>query len=662
MNFAAVVVLGQGVFTVLGTLASFLPPNRRALAAGLATGLLGATGFATGMVAFTRPTTMEVGSGLAQVSIRLDPLGGIFLLIIGLLALAASCYAVGYVSGPSASRTSWIALTLFIASMQLVAMAGSVAVFVVGWESMAVTSLLLVWTEHQHSRAVRSAGLWYAAMSQLGFLLILGMFALLVSTGGQSQFLNMHSAVSTGSPLLRSGVFLLALAGFGMKAGLVPVHVWLPRAHPEAPSHVSALMSGAMVSLGIYGLIRIVIEVLGRGPIWWGLLLLAFGGVSALYGVLQAVVATDLKRLLAYSTTENMGLATVAIGAALLFVAADRPIPAGVAIGAALLLVVNHAFFKGLLFLAAGAVLKATGLRDLDRLGGLVSRMPTTARLFAVGALAAAALPPANGFVSEWLLLQSLVQGERGSSTVTALALPIAVAVVALTAGLAVATFVKAFGIGFLARPRSEAADLAVESPMAMRFGMGLLALIVVILGLFPTAVLHWIALATTIPGARPITATWARIQLAGGASLAPPMLVALTVAFGALMAGFVRWHGRPRRTGALTWGNGGVRLSSRMEYTATSFAEPLQRVFDNILRPEQDVSVTPVAESRYLVERVGYEQRVDDVVETRFYQPLLAIGAAWGDWGRRLAPGSVHRYVGYVFGALLIAFAVISL
>src|SRR5665647_1312837 len=278
--------------------------------------------------------------------------------------------------------------------------------------------------------------------------------------------------------------FVLAVLGFGSKAGAVPLHVWLPKAHPEAPSPVSALMSGAMVNLGIYGIVLVGDRLLGGGPVWWWLLVMALGVVSALFGTLHAATSTDLKRLLAYSTADNMGLVLIGVGASGMFAASGHRAIASIAMVAALLLTVNHAAFKGSLFLSAGSVQVATGTRDLDQLGGLMRRMPITGAIFMVGALSIAALPPFNGFVGEWLLFQSLLHGLPTSSTAVAIAIPLGVAALALTGGLTAAAFVKAIGVGFLGRPRSEEAAAAHEVPRTMQMGAGMLAGLCVVLGL----------------------------------------------------------------------------------------------------------------------------------------------------------------------------------
>ena len=341
---------------------------------------------------------------LSGVMLDLDPLGGFFVALTGAVAIPVGVYAIGYARREHLGRVPLAVLPLFVAAMLLVPAAGSVTTFLLAWELMALASLILVLAEHTRPE-VRSAGLMYAVMTQLGFVAILIGLMVLSAAGGADRFADLRR-VPDGA---RTAVFVLTVAGFGSKAGLVPLHAWLPRAHPEAPSPVSALMSAAMVNLGIYGIVRFDLQLLGPGPRWWGVTLLVVGGVSALYGVLQASVATDLKRLLAYSTTENMGLITLALGAATLFADSGAHAPATIAMAAAMLHLVAHAAFKCLGFLAAGSVLAATGLRDLDRLGGLARRMPATTILFGVAALGASGLPLGAGFVSEWLLVQSLI-------------------------------------------------------------------------------------------------------------------------------------------------------------------------------------------------------------------------------------------------------------
>jgi formate hydrogenlyase subunit 3/multisubunit Na+/H+ antiporter MnhD subunit len=588
----------------------------------------------------------------------------VFIGVVGAVAVSAGVYAVGYTRrGVDSSRTVSMMLPLFVASMLLVPAAAGIGAFLVCWEFMAVTSLLLVLAEHRRGEQVASAGRWYAVMTHLGFVAILLALVVLGSLTGDGFAQIREQAGQVPTPL--SGlVFVLLLVGFGSKAGIVPLHAWLPRAHPEAPSHVSALMSAAMVTMGVYGIARFGLDLLHGGARWWWLLVLVAGGLSAIYGILQAAMSSDVKRLLGFSTTENMGLVLVGVGAAGLFAEAGDGVLAGLAMTAALLHVINHAAFKTVLFEAAGSVLHATGTRDLDALGGLRARMPATTLLFGVGAFAGSALPLGPAFVSEWLLLQALVHGFTVGGVATAIVMPVAVAAVALTAGLAVATFVKAFGVGFLARPRSAAAAGAHEGPIAMSVGMGLAAVGCVGLGVAPVLVLPAVgAVSASLFGSRvPVSAEPLLVGLDGFTGALSPLLVAAVV-LGAILAtaGLVRMLlARRARVRTRLWDCGAGPLSSRMEYTATSFAEPLQRVFDNVIQPEHDVEVTHHRESRYLVEAVNYRLWVADRVEHRLYGPILRGARWWARAGAWVATGSVHRYLGYGFVSVCLLFVVL--
>lgn len=656
----------------------------RAITAGVLTCLIGLGGVVAGAGALLGSTLSMTAHHLLPLSeavLAVDPLSGFFMALVGGVAVAAGVYSVGYphsaehpghagepASGVS-SRTVQMALPLFSAAMIMVPAAGNVTTFLVLWELMALLSLVLVLAEHRERPEVGVAGIWYAAMTHAGLVAILVGLVMFSSAADTESFAGMRDAASGLSPATRSLVFLLTFAGFGSKAGLVPLHVWLPRAHPEAPSHVSALMSAAMVNLGLYGVLRVGLDLLGGGPRWWWLLVLAMGALSALYGVLQASVATDFKRLLAYSTTENLGLIFVGVGAAGMFAATGDSTLAGLLMVAALLHTLNHAAFKTTLFLGAGSVLRSTGLRDLDKLGGLARRMPVTTVLVGVGALGASGLPPGNGFVSEWLLLQGLIHSLSGSATpdvVIAIAMPLAVGAVALTAGLGVATFVKAFGVGFLARPRSDEAAAATEVPRTMRAGMGIAGVACVVLALAPLMLvrpLEGVLGALPSIGERRTVHGAVRLQLSGITGSMSPLLIALgLVAGAAFIAVVVRalGSGQPRRT-ALVWGCGGTRLSTRMQYTATAYAEPLTRVFDDVLRPEHDIDITHHRESRYLVESIRYRQRVPDRLEARLYPPILAAATWWANSARRLQNGSVHRYLAYGLVGLLVVLVAIG-
>ncbi|HTY27880.1 MAG TPA: proton-conducting transporter membrane subunit [Mycobacterium sp.] len=601
-------------------------------------------------------TTRRVHLGwllpLSGVDLEMRPLGGFFMAITGAVAVPVGMYAIGYARREHLSGVALAVPPLFVAAMLLVPAAESVATFLLGWELMALASLLLVATDHDRSE-VRSAALVYAVMTQLGFVAILIGLMALSAAAGTERFADMAGV----SGPVHTVVFLLTLAGFGSKAGLLPLHAWLPRAHPEAPSPVSALMSAAMVNLGIYGLLLIDVQVLGPGPRWWALTLLAVGVVSALYGVLQATVATDIKRLLAYSTTENMGLIAVAVGAAALFAGSGSDGPATVAMAAAFLHTAAHAAFKSLGFLGAGAVLASTGLRDLDLMGGLARRMPATTSLFGLAALGASGLPLGAGFVGEWLLLQSLIHADAGASVVVALTTPLAVGAVALTTGLGVAAMAKAFGIGVLARPRSGAAELAREASPTMLGGMTVAAAACAVVALSPSLLapaLRRLVAELRVSGSATLDDFGAVIRLPRmSGSIAPGLLaaslLAAVVAAGVLSA--LRSRRRPKPAALPLWACGSEEPTARMQYTATSFAEPLQRVFDNVLQPDSDVEITHLEESRYMVQSITYRARIADAIEQRLYTPLIGAVAAMARWVRLAHNGSVHLYLAY--GAL---------
>lgn len=665
MTLVELGIIAQLILTLLGVISAVAaPPAARSVLCGAVCALLGVAGVLTGAAALSGrlgalelPTALPVG----QVALAPTPLGGFFMVVAGAVGAIAAVYAVGYARGPAASRTAWSALPVFLGAMQLVPAAGDLVSFLLFWELMALASTVLVLADHSERPEVGSAALWYAGMTHLSFVLLLLGFTVLAQAGGGTDWAAMREVEPTSAAA--SAGFVLLVAGFATKAGIVPVHVWLPRAHPAAPSHVSALMSGAMVKMGIYGMLLVTLRLLPGGPTWWGALLVGLGAISAVYGILQASVTSDLKRLLAYSTTENVGLMFLALGTALMLRAHHVASAADAALVACLLLVASHAAFKATLFLGAGSIVQASGERDLDRMGGLGSRMPVTGLAFGVGALGAAALPVTAGFMAEWTLLQAVIHGARPDDRIISVTMPIAVSVVALTAGLALLTFVKAYGIAFLAWARSAGAEEADEAPVSMQAGMLIGAMAVLALGMFPGVLVR---AATDAAGIRAGTRSGpSEVDLAGiGALLEPIAILAAVLIMLAAVAAIATVVSRrvPRRRVDLAWGCGGMRASARMQYTATSYAEPLARVFDDALRPERDVVVTHAGESRYLVERVQFRQRVADGIENRLYRPALAVVDRIGIAGRRLQNGSIHRYLGYSFLALVVVLVVVAL
>jgi len=655
---------------VAGAIVALIAPSDR-IARG-ATAIGAASGSVAGLVTalavlatgdrfeLVRPDMIAVAGGVA---IQLDSLGALFLALVCSVGLFAAIYGFTYTAdydGRRSLRFFGLMFNAFLLGMSLVPCAANVFTFLFAWELMAVASYFLVMTEHESSDA-RAAGLWYAAMTHFGFVLLLPMFLIMAPAAGATAFVDLRAGASALPPAARSTVFALALAAFGSKAGVVPLHVWLPRAHPAAPSHVSALMSGVMIKLGVYGLLRVTSDFLGTGPAWWGGLVLAVGSLSALGGVLYALTENDLKRLLAYSSVENVGVIFLGIGAALVLQSYGLPALAMVGFGAALLHTVNHACFKTLLFLAAGNVLRGARTRNMEQMGGLIKGMPVTAMAFLIGSAAAAALPPLNGFASEWMVFQALLSGAQIAKPEVAIGSPLAVGVLALTSGLAAATFVKAFGISFLAMPRSDAAAAAREPHWSAWTALGAFAAATVVLGLFaPSAIAAMYRIVESVT-ATPRNVTggggiW--LLSAHGVAAVSPLLIAVLVASVAFVAfASIRARGFDVRV-ADTWGCGRIRQTARMEYTSSAFAEPLRRIFSELYRPTEDFSVSVHPEARLIIRSITYTTRIVPWIEKALYEPVTRGARAIAASVRRLQAGSVHLYLLYIAAALMAALA----
>jgi hydrogenase-4 component B len=466
------------------------------------------------------------------------------------------------------------------------------------------------------------------------------------------SFSSMLSGHVVAGPL-RDGLFLLFFVGFGVKAGLIPLHVWLPEAHPAAPSSVSALMSAVLITAGIYGLYRVCAFGLGVPGQRWALVVMFVGMLSAILGVLYALTQTDLKRLLAYSTIENSGIIVLGLGAAMMAMAHEQPALAAVAVAASLMHVLNHATFKGLLFLAAGGVVMATGTRQIEQLGGLLRRMPWTGLFFLIGAMAISGLPLLNGFPSEWLTFQALLLGFTAVPGLVRLNYPLAGAMLALTSALAAACFVRAFGIGFLALPRSASASEAHESPMLMLVPQAWLAAVCVALGLFPGVVLRALEpVIVSLPGLQH-TSPMAAGAL-GMASAIPSFDYVAPGVFGAALLGALvvgTWL-TARRRGPMarrvpTWACGGA-LTASTEYTATAFSKPLLMIFNAVYRPRRSVEALAEA-SPYFPHEIRYRAEVEPTFERYVYGPLVRGVMLTAGAMRVLQAGSLHTYLAYV-------------
>jgi hydrogenase-4 component B len=585
-----------------------------------------------------------------------DALSAWFLLVLALLGIPIAVYSLGYLRhGVLARRSPFVAVgfSVLVGAVEMVFAADGVVGFLFAWELMTLANAALVATEHEASETRRAAFL-YLAMSHVATGCLFAGFLILAAAGGSFSFTH----VLAGTPLSgarRDAVFLLFLAGFGVKAGVIPLHVWLPEAHPAAPSSISALMSGVVIKTGIYGLFRVCAFGLGLPAPSWGVLVLVFGGVSAVLGVLYALMQHDLKRLLAYHSIENIGIILLGLGAGMMALSSGRAELAAVGIAASLYHVLNHAVFKGLLFLGAGGVVMATGTRQIEEMGGLAKRMPWTALFFLVGSAAISGLPLLNGFVSEWLLFQALLQGFQETRTLSRLIYPVAGALLALTSALAAACFVKAFGVTFLALPRGEGAAKAHESPWMMLAPQAFLAAMCVVLGLVPGFVLGGLrGVTASLPGVRPAPEMVRGLfAIAPGPGhfdhLAPP-LVALAVLLAAGLAGALSLFVAYRVRRAPTWGCGG-ELTSRTEYTASAFSKPLMLIFSAIYRPTREVQTLGEA---YFPREVRYRTEIEPTFERFVYGPLTRGVLAVAERMKVIQAGSLHAYLGYVIALVV--------
>ena len=604
-----------------------------------------------------------VPSGLpfADVSLRLDPLAALFTLALGVVAIATSIYAYGYTASVTDSRRAGALgffVNLLLLSLSLVFTAANVLMFLIAWEVMALAAYCLVSFEHQVEET-REAGILFFVMSHVGTgFLILG-FLLLSVWSGSFEFKDFHLQ---GDPVRYGILFLCFLLGFGVKAGIVPLHIWLPAAHPVCPSNVSALMSGIVVKTGIYGLIRVCFEFLEVPPIWAALLVLSCGIVSGLIGVLYALIEKDLKRLLAYSTIENVGIILIGLGASMLFFSLGKPALAAIALIGSLAHIFNHALFKSLLFLGAGSVLHGAHTRNMEFMGGLIRRMPVTASLFLVGSIAISGLPPLNGFISEWFIYQSLLAGFGSMSTIMRLLFPIAGSLLALTGALAAAAFVKAFGITFLALPRTAKAEDAHESHWSMLFGMGTLAMGCVVLGLLGSQFL-WII--DPIPQQLLAQRPSPSLVAAGGFALssgAPHGGTVSNLGIAALLAALIGLTAlggitlglRSRRRSGVTWDCGLPGLTEENEYTATAFSKPIRMVFAALFQPTREI-LAQFDVSPYFPKSVAFESEIEQTFEDRLYRPIKAKLFDFATWLRQVQAGSLHAYLAYIFITLVV-------
>ncbi len=603
----------------------------------------------------------------------IDGISAFFILLIGLVSLAVSLYSVGYTKEYESRKDTSILgflFNIFILSMLLVVVSNSVFAFLVFWEVMSLTSFFLVIYEHEQEANLKS-GMTYIVMTHLGTAFILASFLVMYLQTGSFSFDAFRQYVPFIPLQVKDIVFILAFIGFGTKAGIVPLHIWLPQAHPSAPSNASALMSAVMIKTAIYGLIRVLFDFNSVGSpdyTWWGILLLSTGAITSVIGALYAVIEKDIKRALAFSSIENIGIILTGLGLSVIFASFNLTALAVLALVASMYHTLNHAVFKSLLFMGAGSILYATHTKNMEAMGGLVRKMPWTSLLFLVGALSISGLPPFNGFISEWLTMQSLLSTSQIPDSTLQITIAFASLAFALTAGLAAAAFVKIFGISFLSRGRSEHVLHAVEVPRSMLIGKGVTALAALALGVLPFIGINLITSAFNIQSAQPAspfdTITLQNASGSNFASLSPFTVVVLLASVAVASYGFVRVVGGPTRQVVYeTWDCGFGGLDERMEYTATSFSQPIRKIFKAFFRPRNSIQREFYADSnQYMRKTIRMESTTRSLFEERLYTPVVSATIFLFDKVRRIQTGKVNSYLLYILITLVLLLVLVRL
>jgi len=610
---------------------------------------------------FADAETAILPLGLPQLPfhLRLDSLSAFFLMLIGGVSAGVSAFAAGYFRQGEGTPPGLICLEyhVFLASIALVVLADDAYVFMVAWETMAFSSFFLVLANHRIPE-IRSAGYLYMLVAHIGALGILLSFGLLQANTGDYTFANMRAQHLT--PFWGSVAFCLAVFGFGAKAGLLPLHVWLPEAHPAAPSPFSALMSGVMLKIALYGMLRVAFDLLQEQLWWWGVLLMGLGLVTALFGVVFSAVQVEMKRLLAYSSIENIGLMCAGLGLSLLFLAYDMKALSALALTASLYHMLAHAFFKSLLFCSTGAVMHATGERSLGKLGGLMRYMPWVAWPTLIGVLACAGLPPFGGFVAEWLLLQSFLFTTGLPSSFLDMLVPVMAALIALIAALSGYTMVKYFGVIFLGQPREESLSKAHDAGRWERLGMLWLVLGCVLLGLFPNQVIALIDPATKLLVGAGLAHTvadsgWLLVPVAvERASYAPAIFLLGVLASFGLAFLLVRklYHGRLRRVPP--WDCGYPWQTPRMQDTAEGFGQPIRQIFEPFFRIKRQL---PTAFDT----QPSYKVTLEDPLWHGLYLPIARLVERMSKIVGLLQQGRISVYLMYSFVTLIVVLLVVK-
>jgi hydrogenase-4 component B len=664
---AAFALYGVAVLLALAPIAIIATASSRAsdvvygasLVVTLALGVIGVIGLSAPAVS---AVVLPLGLPWLGAHFRIDALASFFMIVVNLGGAAASLFALGYGRHEKTPGRILPFYPAYLAGMNLVLLSDDAFSFLAAWEFMSLTSWALVVSHHKDRENVR-AGYVYLLMAGFGTLALLLAFGLLAGSDGDYVFDAIRAAHP--GPGLAALVLILALVGAGSKAGVVPLHAWLPLAHPAAPSHVSALMSGVMTKVAVYGFVRIAFDLLGPPAWWWSMLVLAVGGITAVMGVLYALMQHDLKRLLAYHTVENIGIIYIGLGLALAFKAHGMAVAAALALTAGLFHVFNHSIFKSLLFFGAGAVLNSTGERDMEHLGGLIHRMPQTAFVFLVGCVAISALPPLNGFVSEWLTFQAILLSPQLPSWGLKFLVPAVGALLALSAALAAACFVKAFGVSFLGRPRTPAAADARETDRSSLAAMFFLAALCLVAGVLPGIFIDALApVANALVGmSMPHQAglDWLTIvPIAESRSSYNGLLVFVFVTLSGTIAAFAihRLASDKLRRGP-AWDCGYPDPRPSTQYTASSFAQPIRRVFGTSIFRAREIGEMPppgsTAPARLVVE-------LRDLIWDAAYAPIAAIIGYAAERLNVLQFLTIRSYLTLVFAALVLLLLVLAI
>lgn len=619
---------------------------RRTVAAVLLAGL--AAGAVAGALALwhgDRPLIDLSQLSPLPFAVGLDRLSALFLLLICAVSIPVVLFSMSYVERhyEGISRALlWALLPLFIGSMAVVVTATTAFAFLFGWELMTVISAALILVEGDAGERRHNVFI-YLLMMHAGTAAVIAAFLLFLPGAPGLSFAAMRVAAAGMPDGLRAAVFLLAFVGFGTKAGIVPLHLWLPKAHPIAPSPVSALMSGVMLKTAVYAFVRFAFDFLGAGPSWWGYVVLAAGALSGVLGVLYAIGEHDLKRLLAYHSVENIGIIYLGLGASLLFASQGATGWAALALVAALLHTINHALFKSALFLGAGAISDGAHTLDIEELGGLLKRMPVSGTAFLVACCGIVGLPLCNGFISEWLTFRSFLAGGTLENVPAAIVLPLMAGTLGLIGGLAAACFAKVYGVAFLGRPRSQEAEHAREVAWPMQISTATLAAACVIIGIFPGLLLQPLAAAVQ--------------EFARGAVL-PDEAFSIArimpwVALAVLVVAFLARVLRGAKRVTATWACGMPGLDGRMQYTSTAFSKPLRKVFARVYQPERHVEVVSDC-TGYIPVMISYRSVRTTSFERSLYRPAVDAVVAAAHRLRRLQTGNIQVYLLYIFLALV--------